>query len=105
MSTDRVQAAWCLVKQFFDNYNHKPCSAANKQLLEGMHDRGRAKLNQILASSNELRLSNLSVEHLSPLEYHKRMCKTLECYFKGIDDMLPPPTIIQVYYQLSYSKS
>lgn len=97
MATNRVQAAQYLMKQLFDDYECDSYSVPDKQQLESMHNDGRIKLNQILASSNELRLSNLSVERLSSQKNHKAMCRILEGFFKGIDDVLPPPTIIQVH--------
>ena len=97
MSIDRVQVAQCLITQLFDDYDCESCDMANKQQLENMHDKGRVKLNQILATNDKLCLTNLSVGHLSSQEYHKAMYEILEGFFKGIDDALPPPTIIQVY--------
>jgi len=97
MASDRVQAAQCLIKQLFDDCDYQSCSMADKQHLERVHNGGRTKLDQILASDDELCLSNLPVEHLSTQEHHKAMCKILEGIFKGIDDVLPVPTIIQVY--------
>ena len=97
MSTDRVQVAQCLMTQLFDDCDCESCSVDDKQHLENMHDEGRIKLNQILATNDKLRLTNLSVEQLSSQKYHKAMCEILEGFFKGVDDVLPPPTIIQVY--------
>ena len=97
MSPDRVQVAQCLMTQLFDDYDYESCSMADKQHLEKMHDEGRIKLNQILATNDKLRLTKLSAEQLSSQKYHKTMCEILEGFFKGIDDVLPPPTIIQVY--------
>ena len=96
MSTDRVQVAQCLMTQLFDDYNCESCNVADNQHLENVHNEGRVKLSQILATNDKLRLINLSVEQLSSQEYHKAMCEILEGFFKGIDDALPPPTIIQV---------
>lgn len=96
MSTDRVQVAQCLMTQLFDDYDCESCNVADKQHLENVHDEGRVKLNQILATNDKLRLTNLSAEQLSSQMYHNAMCKILEGFFKGIDDALPPPTIIQV---------
>ena len=97
MSPDRVQVAQCLMTQLFDDYDCESCSMADKQHLEKMHDEGRIKLNQILATNDKLRLTKLSADQLSSQKYHKTMCGILEGFFKGIDDALPPPTIIQVY--------
>ena len=93
VSSDRIQTARHLIKQLFDEYVCESCSAIDKQHLETMHDEGRIKLNQILATNDNLRLS---MEQLSSQEYHKKMCEILEAFFKGIDDKLPQPTIIQV---------
>lgn len=98
VSANRVQAAQCLVKQLFDDYKcEESCSAPDKQHLESIHDDSRSKLSQILASSEELRLSNLLEEQQSSQKTHQAMCKILEEFFKGIDDVLPAPTIIQVH--------
>lgn len=97
MASNRVQAAHCLMKQLFDDCDYESCSVADKQHLEKVHNDGCAKLSQILASSNKLCLNNLSAEHPPTQEHHKAMCKILEGFFKGIDDVLPAPTIIQVH--------
>ena len=96
VSPDKIQVARCLMKQLFDDYDCESCSATDKKHMESIHEVGRAELNQILASSS-LHLSNLLADQLSSQEYHNAMCKILEGFFKGIDDVLPPPTIIKVF--------
>lgn len=81
------------MKQLFDDYNCECCRVTNNEHLESIHNEGCTKLNEILADSNTL---CLSTEQLSSQETHDAMCKILEGFFKGIDDVLPPPTIIQV---------
>lgn len=84
------------MKQLFDDDDgSEHCDVPDKQCLRNIHNDGCSKLNQILYSSDELCLSNLS-EQLSSCEYHKAMCKILEGFFKGINNLLPPPKIIKV---------
>ena len=83
--------------QLFDDCGCKSCSLDDKQHLENMHDEGYTKLIQILDTNQKLCLTNLSVEQLSSQMYHKAMCEILEGFFREVDYMLPPPTIIQVY--------
>ena len=94
LSSDKVEAARCLMKQFFDDYDDESCSTADKQQLKNEHNKEHVKLSQLLDTSE---VSRLSVEHFSSEQHHKSMCSILENFFKGIDDTLPPPTIIQVY--------
>lgn len=103
--SNRIQATQYLIKQFFDDYKCEGYSGPDKEHLESLHSDGRVKLTQILGAGEELHSSNLSMDHFSSLKDHETMCTILGRFFKGIDDILPPPTIIQVYYVFLYSKS
>ena len=82
------------MKQFFEDYDDDSFNTADKQQLKNEHIKGRVKLSQLLDTNERI---GLSIEHLSSQQFHKFMCSILESFFKGIDDILPPPTIIQVY--------
>ena len=105
MLPNRIQAAQWFIKQLFENYKCKGYSEPDKQCLESLHNVGHVKLNQILATSEESHSNNLSMDHFASLTDHKAMCRILEEFFKGIDNILPPPTIIQVSNCIMYSQS
>lgn len=88
------------MKQLFEDYKCEDYSEPDKQQLESLHNIGHVKLSQILATSEESHSNNLSMDHFSSLEDHKSMCKILEGCFKGIDNILPPSTIVRVCYDM-----